>query len=186
MKKKAFTLLELLIVVVLMGAVYGLVIYTFSSTKSAPKHSDDFRSYLKPYVSKSSAELVCYNDCRRCAIFSNGLKVAEIANDHFSPELKTYRFNVTGDFNLIRYPDRLIDEKFQNVCLNFTLYPNDSSTPMFIEDRGKVTYFPTYLGSKQEFSSIDEAKDTIYSFSEYPTSTDSYYYYQEGSLAQFY
>jgi prepilin-type N-terminal cleavage/methylation domain-containing protein len=177
MKKSGFTLLELLIVVILMGVVYALVLYPLTHSKTVEKiEMSDFRSLLKPYASKSPAELICYDDCRHCAIFSNRVRTAELSDLHLSSELKTYRYDLMGDFKPIHYPDRLIDDKFQNVCLSFTLYPNGSSTQLFLEEDKDVTFYPTYFGAKREFSTIEEAKGSVYALPIYPTSVDSYYY----------
>jgi len=177
MQKKAFTLLELLIVVVMMGVVYALVFFIPSANLSSSiRLKDDFRTRLKPYASKSPAELICYDDCRRCAIFSNRQKIAEIPNTFFSSQAKTYRFDAMGEFKPIRYNDQLIDEKFQNVCFSFTLYPNGSSTQLFLKNERNITYFPSYFGIKREFSTVEEAKNSVYALPTYPTSVDSYYY----------
>ncbi len=162
MNKKAFTLFELMIVVIIIGVVYSLVLGTFDPKKSVNiTKFEDLKSALVPQWTKGAkVDLYLYDRCRKSAIFINDEIKEDIKFEldiKIFKDIKVYKSDRLGDKRKIQFAPALINDKVHKVCFKYTIFPNGSSSS-FIAKSGKkyYTFFPyfeqTYISSR-----IDDA-----------------------------
>ncbi len=158
---KAFTLMEMIVVVILVGIIYALML-----TYLKPKRENislgiasKLRALLLPYWNHSHIYLICGNRCKSCAIYDNNSLIAKDIPFPLNIKVKgVYGFD---DSNRLEGKEFLTpflsDEK---ICLRYDLYPNKSNSELFIEDEnGSVLYFPPYFNTFKSFASLQSAKD---------------------------
>lgn len=171
--KKAFTLIELLLVVVIIGIVYGLVINSIHHINDKEKSLgfDSLPSFLETLYQHNSVALVCVDDCKKCALYVDGEKGKEI--DAFMREerlLRFWRFDANlGMQELSMTPIFDEDDREFDVCFRYEIFKDGSSTEMIIETRTttydyrgrshKVVQFPS-LQAAQE-SRQDELQEVL-------------------------
>lgn len=152
--KPAFTLLELLIVILLMSVMALLIVGMFSRGKRENKAPGipQIREWADPVPSEGT-ELVCIDNCARCFFRRNGGKMEETSLA--LPPLQAYtvgRYSQAERVRFGRYRDH-------PVCLRFRYHPDGSTSRLILKSGEKFYYVPAFFGRVESFSSLDEAVD---------------------------
>ena len=154
--KRAFTLIELLIAIFLVGLFAYFVFATPSINVNTQE--DVNISNLPKYLQKSLAgdgEVVCINKCKECYYITNSIKPQETALPlilNVKAEYILDRFNNPQRVELGRYKDK-------KVCLRFKHYKNGSITQMILDLGDKFLFIPSYFGEGKIFDSLNSATD---------------------------
>jgi prepilin-type N-terminal cleavage/methylation domain-containing protein len=162
--RKAFTLFELMVVVMIIGVVYALVLGSFDPKKSIKVITlKDIRSALSPHWTKGKKiDLYIYDRCKKSALFIND----EIKDDikvnidsNLFKNIKVYKTAVTGDRREIKFTPVIIDNRVKKVCFQYTIFPNGSSSSYIIKSgKNYYVYFP-YFENTYVTTDFDEAKE---------------------------
>lgn len=163
MRKSAFTLFELMIVVLIIGIVYALVLNNFNSQKSVKiLNIKELKDSLKPLWKKGKrVDLVLYDDCKKAAIVID----QEEINTSYKPKIKLSKFQniqaykVDRDSQLkqIEFPPVIIDKQLRSVCFKFTIFKNGSSSSYILKKQNSPYYvFYPYFEDVNE--SVDESE----------------------------
>jgi len=92
--KKAFSLIELLIVILIIGIVYTISVGNFKKVKddSVKLTLGNLKEYLQTLPYEKSAEILCLDDCSECNILVDGESVKKI-DDFLDKSVKSYRYD---------------------------------------------------------------------------------------------
>jgi len=150
MQKRAFSLIELMIVIVIIGVVYTMAL----SRIKAPKEETQKPSFktLKSYLlsfskDHTSVELLC-KECKSCVIFRDGEKVKEIES-FFDSSVEFYRYDFfLGDVALNR-----------DSCFDFSVDGNGVSDQVIIVYKDKAYDYTPYFSDGVEYESLQDLKD---------------------------
>ena len=155
--------MEMIIVVILVGIIYALMLAYMTPKKKNISLSvtSPLRALLLPYWNHSHLFMVCKHKCEKCTIFedNNSIIVKDILFPFKNISVKDiYGFDDNGRLESKEFFGILpSDEK---ICLRYDLYPNKSSSELFVEDEnGSVLYFPPYFNAFKSFTSLQSAKD---------------------------
>lgn len=157
--KKGFTLLELMLVIVIIGIIYGSVINVFQryKDKAIDVSLISLEKYMRSFSYNNHVSLVCIKRCEECLLFVN-----EKFNQNVTPfverDVQSYRYDKDSGvkkLELISYfrPDG----KEEDVCFRYDIYPDGSRTEMIVKNKKEVYAFPSYFGSVKKYESLDEA-----------------------------
>lgn len=163
--KKAFSLIELLIVVLIVGIVYTLAISGFESLKEGKAKPSllNLKTYLSKVEHKNEVKLICLDGCESCFVLVDG----EI-NQEFSSEfdgfldssVKTYLFNVnTG---LQSKADSVFfnsEDVSENICFSFSVDKKGVSDQVIVEYKDDVYDFTSHLSPTKKYASTQELID---------------------------
>lgn len=153
---KAFSLIELLIVIFLLSLVTFLGINGVSLSKPKPKPLTllTLKDRLKKEL-KDGGVFICIDKNRECFI-----------KDNFSSSFTPYKnisFKETQVYILDKNEEllkkeygRFDDEKI-SLVINF--YKNQSSSQMIIEEENRAIFLPAFFGKTKEFDNIEDAKE---------------------------
>ncbi len=149
----AFTLLELLIVVMLLSLVYVVLIRSFSESGNKTKRFD-IASIKELYsaTTPSRRTLLCLGNCSVCYLREKGEGTFH-KMDSGLHELKAYivdRFSDPRRIDFGRFHD-------QPVCFRYDYYPDGSSDRMIVETDGAFYYLPSYFGHTMRYETLQEA-----------------------------
>jgi len=156
---KAFTLLELMVVIFIMSLVTAMVFSTFKRQERKPKVLDpttlptEFRTAFK---GQGEVELVCIGKCQECYVIKAQEISAYEGELNLGKEVEVYLLD--EDNHLVHIDDfgRIKDEK---VCLRYHLYANGSTTQMVLKNSEGIYYLPSFFGKAQKVAQMDEAKE---------------------------
>lgn len=146
MQKKAFTLFELILVVIIIGLVYSLVLGKITNKKNIKvQNLKDLKSIL---IKNNIKQFIVYGKCDKT-------KPNKINPDLFK-DIKVYTVkNETlekVEFNPIQIKDEIYD-----VCLKFNINQNKSSSSYIIKQNEKYFVFHPYFQKTKVFTQEDEA-----------------------------
>ena len=163
MVKKAFTLIELLIVVVIIGVVYGLVINSMKkiNDKEAHLNFETLPAFVKSLQQQNDVAFICLDNCKECGIYIEGEKVKDIKP--FMKEerdLQFWTFDVRlGMTELLFTPIFDEDDREFDVCFQYKIFSDGSSSEMIIETKD-ATYDYRGLSHKVDrYFSLQAAQD---------------------------
>lgn len=160
---KAFTLMEMVVVVILVGIIYALMLTYMKPKKENVSLgvTSPLRALLLPYWNHTHLFMICEHKCEKCTIYDNNNSI--IAKDILFPlkNIKVkdvYSFDDNGRFENKEFLQPMQSD--ERICLRYDLYPNKSSSELFIEEEnGSVLYFPPYFNTFKRFASLQSAKD---------------------------
>lgn len=157
--RKGFSLIELIIVVVLIGALFGIGASNFKIAKAKPKALTPLN--LKETIVKSEffngqATLMCTNKCKKCYL-RQGLSSSFEPYDNKIDltDIKAYTLDERETLRRLEY-QRFDDER---ICLVMDFYNNGSSTQIILEDDKGAYFLPAFFGQPKRFDSPEDAKD---------------------------
>ncbi len=162
MYKKAFTLIELLIVVVIIGVVYGLVISSMKKINDKEAHLDfgSLPEFAQSFYKRNHVAFVCTNNCRECTLYIDGEPLKKV--DAFMRDERHLRFwhydANTGVQELLFTPLFDEDDREFDVCFRYEIFEDGSSSEMIIETK-KRTY--DYHGALSGVTSYPTLQNTL-------------------------
>jgi len=146
---KAFTLFELLIVVLLISILYGVFVHKLTR---APQNKTDkltlmnLKSFLLNIPHKKEIDVICLQPCKKCNIYIDGKKGKSDAFSLFKSTPKVYFPDNFGQLEAISFLP-LIDKNraVNSVCFKYSLFNNKSSSYFVVEDDSKYYLFDPYM-----------------------------------------
>jgi prepilin-type N-terminal cleavage/methylation domain-containing protein len=159
--KKAFSLIELMIVIVIMGVMYTLSVQSFSNTANKLNKVTllNLKEYMQGQDYRKSVRFLCLDDCKSCDILIDGVKQNTIENILDDSVLSyIYDFN-----NGTR--EALIDVYFnsegtqEDVCFSYTVDKQGVGDQVLVVYKNNVYDFTTYLSPTKKYSSLESAID---------------------------
>lgn len=161
MKRSAFTLIELLIVIVIMGVIYTLAISNFSklTDKSNTLRLDTLKEYLASLKYDKTAELLCLDDCSECDVYLDGNKTEKIEG-LLDKSVRVYRYEDLYGF-VEKEPEPYFNSRGieESVCFSYRMDSKKIGDQTLIEYKGKYYDMSTYFEATPVYNSIQEAQD---------------------------
>ncbi|MEA3417780.1 MAG: type II secretion system protein [Campylobacterota bacterium] len=155
--RPAFSLLELMIVILIISLSYVLVFSTYKKSAKKPKSLTPMTlksTLLDQGLFHTDSEFFCLDKCQSCYLYQDdetGSYEGEVAFG----DIKAYTLDQNDNLYQIdfgRYQDH-------PVCLRFGLHHNGSSSQMVIESKGKFYFLPAFFGEAVEVESLAKAKE---------------------------
>lgn len=172
MFKKAFSLIELLIVIVIVGVVYTLAVSSFTKMgeSSTQVTLGNLKEYLQSFQHEKNVKFLCLDDCSSCDIFVDGKVDEELKGsfDNFlDSSVKVYRYDfyqgMQESEKEIYFNTEDIEEE---VCFSYTVDKKGIGEQVFVEYNKKIYDFSTYFEQTPVYDSLSEvieAKEMLHS-----------------------
>jgi len=170
--KKAFSLIELLIVIVIVGVVYTLAVSSFTKMgeSSTQVTLGNLKEYLQSFQHEKNVKFLCLDDCSSCDIFVDGKVDEELKGsfDNFlDSSVKVYRYDfyqgMQESEKEIYFNTEDIEEE---VCFSYTVDKKGIGEQVFVEYNKKIYDFSTYFEQTPVYDSLSEvieAKEMLHS-----------------------
>lgn len=161
MSRSAFSLIELLIVVVIIVLIYALSV-TFLNRDTQQIESLTLQSmpeYLMKFHQPNSAVTMrCMNYCKDCLVYVDENLTEEIQNQTLiDDKCRAYRFdNRYGTINHTFTPYFDSDNLEKEVCFEFTIYPNGTNSEFIIECGETIISYDGYFQKPKRFFSLSD------------------------------
>jgi prepilin-type N-terminal cleavage/methylation domain-containing protein len=157
--QKAFTLIELLIVILIVSMVYFLGFSDVDMGKKKPKALTPLnlkKSIVTSELFVGHTTLLCLDKCKTCLLRGDiGSPYHAYANTIDLSDIKAYTVDESDNLAEIQY-ERYNDKK---ICLKMDFYSNGSSTQIILENTKGTYYLPAYFDEPKEFKSPEDAKE---------------------------
>ena len=159
--KKAFSLIELMIVIVIMGLMYTLSIQSFSNTANKLNKITllNLKEYIQGQDYQKSVRFLCLDDCKSCDILIDGVKQNTIENI-LDDSVLSYEYDFISGTR-----KALIDVYFnsegtqEDVCFSYTVDKQGVGDQVLVVYKNNVYDFTTYLSPTKKYNSLESAID---------------------------
>ena len=177
--KKGFTLFELLLVVLLIGIIYGIFVHKLSQ-KDKQDEADrinllTLKPFLQKFVPTEKAVLRCFTPCETCYVYRDGKQVEDLEIPLFESTPEVYKQDAFGQMNSIEFT--AIEGKNReiiDVCFEYSLFENQSSSYYVVEYKEKFYLFNPYAKPVEVFESLSAASAVFDTSDLLPTQQRSY------------
>lgn len=163
MRKKAFTLIELLLVVVIIGVIYGLVINSMQhiNDKEASLSFETLPAFLQSVQQQNHVAFVCIDNCQECALYVDGVNVKKI--EPFMKDerlLHFWHFDANLGSQELRFSP-IFDEDGRDfdVCFKYEIFKDGSSTEMIVETQKQSYEYRGPFHPVGRFSSLQALEE---------------------------
>jgi len=143
--RRAFTLIELIIVIMVMGLVAGLVSSRLShmadhSSTLTPK---TLKNYLSAFNSNKRLDLFCYDHCTHCDLWEGDKKIRNALLLENNSSITVRRFDRYGRLVNADPAVRSDTDGMREGDFIFSLYPDGVTSSLILESEGKlIAYSP--------------------------------------------
>jgi len=158
LQRKAFTLIELLIVIVIVGVVYTLAISSFDrlKEKESTLTLETLKTYLNDLNHTKSAKILCLEDCNLCDIFVDDIYLKSL-EDFLDDSVKIYRYDSLYGY-VVKEPEVFFntEDVDVDVCFSYEIQKNGIGDQIVVEYKEKVYDFTPYFENTAVYRSISE------------------------------
>ena len=156
MTKRGFSLFELMLVVILIGLIYSLVLGKVNKKKTVIINKiENLKSILTSSSSNEKIELNIYDNCKK--IHLKGLDKKININIELFKDISIYKVDSSNNLQKIEYSPIFVKDKVYDVCFNFTIFPNKSSSSYIVKQDNRYIVFHSYYEDTYVTTSEDEA-----------------------------
>lgn len=158
--RKAFTLLELLIVVVIIGLVYTLAVNNLSKVaeSSEPLSLANLKEFMQKIPHEKRVEFICLENCRKCFILRDSEHLSEydeLFDKLLDGDVQSYIYTSGNGFEKREEGIFFIDERnYESVCFSYEIDGNGQGEEIFVQHRGRVYDFASQFENKV-YESLD-------------------------------
>jgi len=158
-RRKAFSLIELLIVILIISLVYFLGFSNIEKSESAPKALTALNlksTIVKSNIFQGEGSFVCIDKCRSCYLRTDINSPFEAYENRIDlKNIEAYTLDAGDNLQKIEY-GRYQDEK---ICLALQFYRNGSSAQIILKQDDDVYFLPAFFDDAQKVASLEEAKE---------------------------
>ncbi len=178
MRVKAFSLMELIVVIILLGIISVMVLSSIGSKKEILKSPDikELPKYIKKLKLKDDAVFYIYGDkCENSILLCKDKDCAKNINVPFKKSYKTLKTDSEGVLKQADFLDIILSKKRQHVCFKLDILKGRFSDKLIL-NRGNTSllFLPIYQEIK-EFNTLQKAQKRYFDDDLLPKSEDDYY-----------
>ena len=161
--KQAFTLLELVVVVLIMGLMYGMVSMSVTkATTTLPQlTAKNIADFLHAQKDTQERSFYLYgNQCNKVSFVPTLDEAVHLDKISFGKDSAAFWFDNYGSMQKINFPLIKTEYFSEPVCLKFEHFNNGSTSPMVIQS-GKKFYYHAFFEGLKSFDSLEAASQWI-------------------------
>ena len=172
MRIKAFSLIEIIVVIILMGIIFSLVLNGYIDNRKNPTVS------IKDMGvgTKEDATLFVYGkDCKKAILELDDNIYLKSSNFGFSNEDRVFKANSLNALEEVKFDSHIIKNKKEKICFKLDFRDKRFFERFVILSKGSYYLFSPLDQSVQKFSLLEEAEKRFKNDDLYPGSVDGYY-----------
>jgi len=179
MRVKAFSLIELIVVILLLGIMFSLALTSFGSKNKKIKipTMQEIPSYIQKLKLNEDSTFVVYGDkCENEALLSNEDVNTSSINLPFDKSFVVYKADAAGDIKVFDFNNLTLEDKDQHICFKLDLKKGKFSDKFILKTFDKYLLFLPFFQEIKSFDSLSSAKNSYRQNELYPKSIDDYYH----------
>ncbi len=162
MMKKAFSLLELILVVVIVGIVYTLAL----STMKVPNKDDieaftleTLPQYLRDNFKLLDAKIICNEPCGNCRVLVDGAFLDEELSLFQEADVKSYELSYEGYGTEKEYLPYDANDPYKQACFVLHKWPNGAIEEVVLESEKGFIYYKAGYEKVKTYKSLANLQD---------------------------
>ncbi|MDF1878175.1 prepilin-type N-terminal cleavage/methylation domain-containing protein [Sulfurimonas sp. SAG-AH-194-C20] len=159
--KKAFSLIELMIVIVIIGVIYTLAVSKLQNVgaqKPVPSLKN-LKEYLFTYVKEETKEvkLLCLGACESCDVYVDDVKQEKKIEPFFDDSIEVYKYDFSQGTRKVQDAVFFNEEgRQEDVCFSFTMSRNSISEQVLIVFKEKAYDYTSYFTPTKVYDHLEE------------------------------
>jgi prepilin-type N-terminal cleavage/methylation domain-containing protein len=174
MRVKAFSLIEIIVVIVLIGIIFSLVLNVYTS-----KINTNLNLLIKDISLKVNDDATLYiygNNCKKAIIELADSFYVGSSNFGYIKENVVIKKDSLGSFEEVNFDRYEIEGKRENICFKLGFKNRKFFQKLILSTQNGYYLFSPFYQSIKKFDSFEDAKDSFENNSLYPKSIDGYYH----------
>ncbi len=163
--RAAFTLFELLLVLVLTALIYGLAINRLQmKAKSESVTLDNLKSHMLPFADHiHTLSLICTDECSKCLLYRGETKIKDMQINPFHSSKPRNVYTIDFENRLQKMEALHIDvaDADKPICFRYDIFPNDSSSELAVFMEGEYIYLPAFGSEVKHFVSPETLRECL-------------------------
>lgn len=178
MRIKAFTLIEIIVVILLVGVIFSLALSSYMSKEKKEKlySLKDLTFYMQKNIVGDNGTFFIYGDLCQNAVFRTyDLEDIQMPNFGFSNKNKILKENILERFVSIDFMDQKFEDKNEKICFSLH-YKSRRFFDKYIINANNIYYFLSpFEQSITPYNTLELAQKAYMKNKLYPTNRDDYY-----------
>jgi len=173
MRVKAFSLIEIIVVIILIGIIFSLVISTYVSSDK-----QDSMVSIKDISVKAKEDATLYiygKECEKAILELEDGYYAQSSNFNFTKEDRVMKRSRANLLEEVSFDSHSIEDKRENICLKLGFRDGKFFEKFVILSKKNYYLFSPLKQSAEKFSSLKDTEKSYQNDEIYPTSIDDYY-----------
>ena len=162
MKKPAFSLLELMLVVVIVGIVYTLALSTMKASKKTDADAFTLKTlpkYLRENFKLSDVKILCFEPCGKCQVIVDDEPLEEEIMLFENADVKSYELSFEGYATQKEYLPYDKDDPYKQACFVLHKRVNDSIESVVLELDKEFIYYKAGYNKAEVYESLVSLQD---------------------------
>jgi prepilin-type N-terminal cleavage/methylation domain-containing protein len=159
--RKAFSLIELMIVIVIMGVIYTLSVTSFAqkSDEYARLTLLNLKEFMQAQEYEEDVKLLCLDDCKTCDIYADGVKIKTL-EDFLDESVRVYRYEfLSGTREVLKDVYFNEEDVQEDVCFSYSVDKQGVGDQVLVEFKENVYDFTRYLNPTKKYASLEYVID---------------------------
>jgi prepilin-type N-terminal cleavage/methylation domain-containing protein len=159
--RKAFTLMELMLVVVIVGIIYAMALSTFKipdvkdldalSLQTLPK-------YMRETFPLMDAKMVCFEPCGECGFLVNGEWNEDKLELFNTTDVTAYRIDREGYTHEQEYAPHDVNDAYKKACFILHKRSNDSIEATILQVQKDFYYYRAAYEEVKHFDTLNSVE----------------------------
>ena len=162
MQKKAFTLIELLIVVIIIGVVYTLALNKLHqvSDPSQKLSLQTLKLFLSSLEFQKEVKVRCFDDCSSCSVYVDtkvDKALSKKFDDFIDDTIKVYRYEYLSGMQEIT-PEVFFNTQGmqESICFSYGIDTKGIGDQVIVEYKDKVYDFTPFTKEPKVYEQLDD------------------------------
>jgi len=176
--KNAFTLMELIVVILLLGILFSLVIDSLYRYEKGAKNKSikDITTYMQKANLQNDALFYIYGEkCEHYAIVSDSLSYQNDLNFTFDTNYETFVSDKNGDLKKVEFKEIVLDQKTQSVCFKMHFDKSRFVDKIILKTKQKYLLFLPFFQEIKTYDSFKKASKSYFLKEFLPKRIDDYH-----------
>lgn len=157
MLRSAFSLLELMLVVVIIGIVYAMALSSFKPSEKAELDSFSLTTlpqYLRKNFPLQEAKLVCFKPCGKCTLMVDGEWTGDEVDLFTSSDVTSYTLDKEGFASEEEFIPQDSKDAYRQACFILNKHVNDSISPIVLKFEDDFLCYKSGYEEVQSYASL--------------------------------
>lgn len=172
MRVKAFSLIEIIVVIILIGIMFSLVLTVYTSKKN--KNIGLTLKDIPLHVKKNGTLYIYGKDCQKAIIELKDGQYTSSTNFKHEKENEVIEKNALDRFEQFDFGTHRIKDKNEEICFKLAFKKKRFFQKFIVSTQSKYYLFSPFYQEVKEFDSLDDAKVAFESEKLYPQNRDDY------------
>jgi len=158
-RRNAFTLIELMLVVLIIGLVYSLALGSIkrAGTSEVTLRLENLEAQMLKYSNNNHVEYICIDRCEKCYVYVDGKEVKSV-DSVVTSNVRLHRFDVIyGSREIELRAFFNADDQEERACFRYEIFADGSRTEMMVETPKKVVDFAGTFHTTTSYVNLSEA-----------------------------